>query len=94
MSVIALVVFMVLITIPLERAVVKPALQGNEDGTQFLVFSLLAVADRDRQEPSFTLSDRGYSLPKLTATAKKHRPGRHGRDNSVERGQAQARQGF
>jgi len=52
-SMVVLVVFMVLTAVALERAVVKRALQAEEDGLQLLIYSLLAAVDRDAD---------GYSL--------------------------------
>jgi len=46
---VVLVVFMVLTAIALERAVVKRALQAEEDGLQLMIYSLLAAIDRDAQ---------------------------------------------
>jgi two-component system sensor histidine kinase PhoQ len=48
-SMVVLVVFMVLTAIALERAVVKRALQAEEDGLQLMIYSLLAAIDRDAQ---------------------------------------------
>ena len=44
---VVLVVFMVLTAIALERAVVKRALQAEEDGLQLLIYSLLGAVDQD-----------------------------------------------
>ena len=44
---VVLAAFMVLTAIALERAVVKRALQAEEDGLQLLIYSLLAAVDRD-----------------------------------------------
>jgi two-component system sensor histidine kinase PhoQ len=48
-SMVVRVVFMVLTAIALERAVVKRALQAEEDGLQLMIYSLLAAIDRDAQ---------------------------------------------
>jgi len=53
---VVLAVFMVLTAIALERAVVKRALQAEEDGLQLLIYSLLAAVDRDRSGTSLTVS--------------------------------------
>ena len=53
---VVLAVFMVLTAIALERAVVKRALQAEEDGLQLLIYSLLAAVDRDRSGASLTVS--------------------------------------
>jgi hypothetical protein len=44
---IVLVMFMILTAVALERAVVKRALQAEEDRLQVLIYSLLAAVDRD-----------------------------------------------
>ena len=46
-SMIVLVMFMILTAVALERAVVKRALQAEEDRLQVLIYSLLAAVDRD-----------------------------------------------
>lgn len=53
---VVLAAFMVLTAIALERAVVKRALQAEEDGLQLLIYSLLAAVDRDRSGLSLTVS--------------------------------------
>jgi len=53
---VVLVVFMVLTAIALERAVVKRALQAEEDGLQLLIYSLLAAVDQDLKGLSITVS--------------------------------------
>ena len=53
-SIVVLVLFMVLTAVALERAVLKRALQAQEDGLQLLIYSLLAAVDRD--EGGFGLS--------------------------------------
>ncbi|HEY5740033.1 MAG TPA: ATP-binding protein [Gammaproteobacteria bacterium] len=58
-SMVVLSAFMVLTAVALERAVVKRALQAEEDGLQLLVYSLLAAVDAD---------DRGHSI---TVTAER-----------------------
>ena len=63
MSMVVLVVFMVLTAIALERAVVKRALQSEEDGLQLLVYSLLAAVDQDNSGLSITVSDERLFEP-------------------------------
>ena len=53
---VVLAVFMVLTAVALERAVVKRALQAEEDGLQLLIYSLLAAFDRDQTGHSLTVS--------------------------------------
>ena len=53
---VVLVVFMVLTAIALERAVVKRALQAEEDGLQLMIYSLLAAIDRDAQGSGLVVS--------------------------------------
>jgi two-component system sensor histidine kinase PhoQ len=62
---VVLVIFMVLTAIALERAVVKRALQAEEDGLQFLIYSLLAAVDQDRQGLSITVSGDRLFEPSL-----------------------------
>ena len=57
--------FMVLTAIALERAVVKRALQSEEDGLQLLIYSLLAAVDRDEQGLSLTVSENRLFEPSL-----------------------------
>ena len=52
-----LVMFMILTAIALERAVVKRALQAEEDKLQVLIYSLLAAVDRNQTGKSITVSD-------------------------------------
>ena len=54
---IVLVMFMILTAIALERAVVKRALQAEEDRLQVLIYSLLAAVDRNQAGMSITVSD-------------------------------------
>ena len=54
---VVLVIFMVLTAIALERAVVKRALQAEEDGLQLLVYSLLAAVDRDVDGHSLVITE-------------------------------------
>jgi two-component system sensor histidine kinase PhoQ len=54
---IVLVLFMILTAIALERAVVKRALQAEEDKLQVLIYSLLAAVDRNQTGMSITVSD-------------------------------------
>ncbi len=56
-SMIVLVMFMILTAIALERAVVKRALQAEEDKLQVLIYSLLAAVDKNRTGMSLTVSD-------------------------------------
>ncbi len=56
-SMIVLVMFMILTAIALERAVVKRALQAEEDRLQVLIYSLLAAVDRSQTGMSITVSD-------------------------------------
>ncbi len=56
-SMIVLVLFMILTAIALERAVVKRALQAEEDKLQVLIYSLLAAVDRNQTGMSITVSD-------------------------------------
>ena len=64
-SMVVLVVFMVLTAIALERAVVKRALQAEEDGLQLMIYSLLAAIDRDAQGLSLIVSDDRLFEPDL-----------------------------
>ena len=64
-SMVVLVVFMVLTAIALERAVVKRALQAEEDGLQLLIYSLLAAVDQDSQGRSITVSEDRLFEPSL-----------------------------
>lgn len=62
---VVLVIFMVLTAIALERAVVKRALQAEQDGLQLLIYSLLAAVDRDRGGSSITVSNDRLFEPSL-----------------------------
>lgn len=62
---VVLVVFMVLTAIALERAVVKRALQAEEDGLQLLIYSLLAAIDRDVQGSGLVVSANRLFEPDL-----------------------------
>jgi len=64
-SMVVLVVFMVLTAIALERAVVKRALQAEEDGLQLLIYSLLGAVDQDQQGQSITVSGDRLFEPSL-----------------------------
>jgi two-component system sensor histidine kinase PhoQ len=64
-SMVVLVVFMVLTAIALERAVVKRALQAEEDGLQLLIYSLLAAIDRDVQGSGLVVSANRLFEPDL-----------------------------
>jgi len=64
-SMVVLVVFMVLTAIALERAVVKRALQAEEDGLQLLIYSLLAAVDQDSQGHSIAVSEDRLFEPSL-----------------------------
>ncbi len=72
---VVLAIFMVLTAVALERAVVKRALQAEEDRLQLLIYSLLGAVDKDEQgfgitvaadrlfEPSLVTRDSGlYAL--------------------------------
>ncbi|MCP4471742.1 MAG: ATP-binding protein [Gammaproteobacteria bacterium] len=74
-SMVVLAIFMVLTAVALERAVVKRALQAEEDRLQLLIYSLLGAVDKDEQgfgitvtagrlfEPSLVTRDSGlYAL--------------------------------
>jgi two-component system sensor histidine kinase PhoQ len=54
---IVLVLFMILTAIALERAVVKRALQAEEDKLQVLIYSLLAAVDRNQTGMGIAISD-------------------------------------
>ena len=56
---------MVLTAIALERAVVKRALQAEEDGLQLLIYSLLAAVDRDATGLSLKVSNDRLFEPDL-----------------------------
>jgi hypothetical protein len=62
---VVLAVFMVLTAIALEQAVVKRALQAEEDGLQLLIYSLLAAVDRDPEGLSLTVSPSRLFEPGL-----------------------------
>lgn len=64
-SMVVLVVFMVLTAVALEQAVVKRALQAEEDGLQFLIYSLLAAVDRDGPGMSITVTNERLFEPAL-----------------------------
>ncbi|MCP4979191.1 MAG: ATP-binding protein [Gammaproteobacteria bacterium] len=64
-SMVVLVVFMVLTAIALERAVVKRALQAEEEVLQSLVYSLLGAVDRDKRGLSITVSSDRLFEPSL-----------------------------
>ncbi len=64
-SMIVLVVFMVLTAIALERAVVKRALQAEEDGLQLLIYSLLGAVDQGNGGLSITVSGERLFEPDL-----------------------------
>ncbi len=64
---IVLVIFMILTAIALERAVVKRALQAEEERLQLLIYSLLAAVDRSRTGLSITVSaDRLFENSLMT----------------------------
>ena len=64
---IVLVMFMILTAIALERAVVKRALQAEEDKLQVLIYSLLAAIDRNPTGMSITISnDRLFKSSLMT----------------------------
>jgi two-component system sensor histidine kinase PhoQ len=62
---VVLAVFMVLTAVALERAVVKRALQAEEDGLQLLIYSLLGAIDQDEQGFSITVSADRLFEPSL-----------------------------
>ncbi len=62
---VVLAAFMVLTAIALERAVVKRALQAEEDGLQLLIYSLLAAVDRDSDGRGLTVSQDRLFEPDL-----------------------------
>ena len=64
-SMVVLVIFMVLTAVALERAVVKRALQAEEDGLQLLIYSLLAAVDRDAAGLGLTVSPDRLFEPDL-----------------------------
>lgn len=53
---VVLAMFMVLTAVALERAVVKRALQAEEDGLQSIIYSLLGAVDRDERGPGITVT--------------------------------------
>ena len=57
MSMVVLAIFMVLTAVGLERAVVKRALQAEEDALQLLIYSLLAAVDRDASGLGITVTN-------------------------------------
>ncbi len=65
MSMVVLAVFMVLTAVALERAVVKRALQAEEDGLQLLIYSLLGAIDQNEQGFSITVSADRLFEPSL-----------------------------
>jgi len=64
-SMVVLAVFMVLTAVALERAVVKRALQAEEDGLQLLIYSLLAAVDLDGAGRSITVATERLFEPGL-----------------------------
>jgi len=64
-SMVVLVIFMVLTAIALERAVVKRALQAEEDGLQLMIYSLLGAVDRDASGLGITVSSERLFEPNL-----------------------------
>jgi two-component system sensor histidine kinase PhoQ len=56
-SMIVLVIFMILTAIALEKAVVKRALQAEEDKLQVLIYSLLAAVDQSHDGLSVTIAN-------------------------------------
>ena len=56
-SMIVLVIFMILTAIALEKAVVKRALQAEEDKLQVMIYSLLAAVDQSRDGLSVTVAN-------------------------------------
>ena len=66
-STVVLVLFMVLTAVALERAVVKRALEAEEDGLQLLIYSLLAAVDRNEEGYALTVSgDRLFETDLFT----------------------------
>ena len=65
MSMVVLAIFMVLTAVALERAVLKRALQAEEDGLQLLIYSLLAAVDRAEQGQGITVSADRLFEPSL-----------------------------
>ena len=66
-STVVLVIFMVLTAIALERAVLKRALQAEENGLQLLIYSLLAAVDRDSSGLSLKVSQDRLFEPDLVS---------------------------
>ena len=62
---VVLAIFMVLTAIALERAVVKRALQAEEDALQLLIYNLLAAVDRDAFGTSITVAGERLFEPGL-----------------------------
>ena len=62
---VVLAVFMVLTAVALERAVVKRALQAEEDALQLLIYNLLAAVDRDAGGLSITVANDRLFEPGL-----------------------------
>jgi len=62
---VVLVIFMVLTAIALERAVVKRALQAEQDGLQLLIYSLLGAVDRDDSGLGLRVSNDRLFEPSL-----------------------------
>ena len=56
-SMIVLVIFMILTAVALEKAVVKRALQAEEDKLQVMIYSLLAAVDQNRDGLSVTVAN-------------------------------------
>ena len=56
-SMIVLVMFMILTAVALEKAVVKRALQAEEDKLQVMIYSLLAAVDQSRDGQSVTVAN-------------------------------------
>ena len=64
-SMVVLSAFMVLTAVALERAVVKRALQAEEDGLQLLIYSLLAAVDANDHGHSITVATERLFEPGL-----------------------------
>ena len=62
---VVLAVFMVLTAVALERAVVKRALEAEEDGLQLLIYSLLAAVDLDLSGHGITVAAERLFEPGL-----------------------------
>ena len=66
-SMIVLVIFMILTAVALEKAVVKRALQAEEDKLQVMIYSLLAAVDQSRDGLSVTVANERLFESRLMA---------------------------